>query len=156
MNSPKSETKIEDLPGHLIRPSPIHHRALTQLSQYDFTNYDYQAPGHMQLAYRVPDNLIGRDLRQATREVMLTNLELMKEQNLKAYKFKQKQDIVIKDLNRNKDYSSQVSSVSRPASYKSRGFSFPKTTNEDFHNEEVFKHFLYNSHSQVKVNPRAV
>ena len=45
----------------------------------DLRNYDYMAPGEMELAYRVPENLVGRDLNNANKITANINLELMRD-----------------------------------------------------------------------------
>lgn len=45
-----------------------------------FSKYDYNSPGSFELAYRVPDNLIGDQLKKANIVTQQINIELMPEQ----------------------------------------------------------------------------
>ena len=44
------------------------------------TRYDYNAPGMMEMAYRVPDNMIGSTLRSANKATSTINMQMMKDQ----------------------------------------------------------------------------
>ena len=72
----------------------------------------------------------------------------MREQNQKAYKFKQKRTLMESNIRQEYEQSENVSATTSP----SKQSGFPRTTNEDFHNQEVFKH-LYNKKELIdKIN----
>ena len=54
-----------------------HHGRNAHLSN---TRYDYNSPGMMEMAYRVPDNMIGSTLRSANKATSMINMEMMKDQ----------------------------------------------------------------------------
>lgn len=45
-----------------------------------FSKYDYNSPGSFELAYRVPDNLIGNNLKNANIITQKVNIDMMPEQ----------------------------------------------------------------------------
>ena len=93
-------------------------RKLAKLKQKD--GYDYNKPGSLTLAYRVPENMVGDDLRNATKYTQIVNKELQLDQQFSRTKSEWSK-------------SAYSTNKSRPSNSPS---SFPRTTNQEF-NEEL-------------------
>ena len=61
-------------------PSVDHNVGARRNMRLSNTRYDYNAPGMMEMAYRVPDNMIGSTLRTANKATSMINMEMMREQ----------------------------------------------------------------------------
>ena len=94
---------------------PVSQQILKKLAKTNLNEYNYNQPGSLTMAYRVPTNLVGQSLRNANKEQVRINNELLNEKQA-AFN----QTIPPKPLMKNSN-------------------TFPKTTNQDFFTKQVWE-----------------
>lgn len=84
--TPQTTNNTPKRAGHLTSPQGYTIEEVENLNFKKISNkkghlgYDYNQPGSLTMAYRVPDNLVGGDLRNATKYTANVNQELMVDQ----------------------------------------------------------------------------
>ena len=108
---------------------PISQKILEKLQTVNLNGYDYDKPGSLTMAYRVPENLVGQGLREATKQTVQINNELLS----------QKQEAF--------NQSSKA-----PSAISSMNSKFPKTTNQEFHNMSTWQKQVQISKKESRFN----